>query len=199
MVIKYYINRFAKWLLKKTDAKTSTQLIRDWRINMGLAVNTEFSIRDTSSIHAAVRMIKEELDELLVALKENDLIGAIDAVGDFGFVAEQLLCVLGVTDDLNDDIILEVYRSNMTKLCSNLEDAKETKDFYNKKYADSDDPFEQTFKATYEKYGDYFRVMRSDGKLLKSVKMNHPDFLWILLKSMSDKAMHNGKIQSKND
>jgi len=60
-----------------------------------------------------IRLIREELDELIVAFLSSDIIEVADALADLLYVVNGCACACGL--DM-EEIFSEVHRSNMTKL-----------------------------------------------------------------------------------
>ena len=68
---------------------------------------------DNEVIGLRVALIQEELDELCVAVDENDIVGIADALADILYVTYGAAASFGI--DL-DACFAEVHRSNMSKL-----------------------------------------------------------------------------------
>lgn len=83
----------------------------------------------------------------------------IDALCDIQYVLSGAVLVLGY-QDIFDDAFNEVHRSNMSKMCSNMEEVSKTQELYNNKGVDS----------TFIKKDNGFIVLRKeDNKVLKNV------------------------------
>ncbi len=72
-------------------------------------------------------LIDEEHRELHEAVDKNDFVETVDALADIMYVTLGFFASIGV--DANEAIRL-VHESNMTKLCNNEEEAKETVEWY---------------------------------------------------------------------
>lgn len=72
-------------------------------------------------------LIEEEIKELEEAVEQNNFIEIIDALADILYVTYGAGCSFGINLDTSFDI---VHSSNMTKLCKNENEAKETVEWY---------------------------------------------------------------------
>jgi predicted HAD superfamily Cof-like phosphohydrolase len=116
-------------------------------------------------------LIKEELDELLSAIKNNDIVEAADALADIQYVLSGAILEFGLSDKF-DDLFNEVQRSNMSKACSTIEEAEQTINFYLKK--------DGTKAYWKEKEGKYLVHRTDDDKLLKSINYSPADLKKII-------------------
>jgi len=62
-----------------------------------------------------LQLIQEELTELAEAIEANNIVGALDALGDIDYVVSGAYLTLGL-QDLRLPAVTEIHRSNMTKL-----------------------------------------------------------------------------------
>ncbi|MCR9063077.1 MAG: nucleoside triphosphate pyrophosphohydrolase family protein [Cytophagales bacterium] len=119
-----------------------------------------------------VELISEELKELAEAIKENDLVEVADALCDIQYVLSGAILEFGLGHKFKE-LFEEVQRSNMSKACSNEEEARATVEHYKAKGTNS----------YYKKDGDKFLVYREgDNKTLKSVNYSPADLKGILEK-----------------
>jgi len=91
-----------------------------------------------------------------------DRVEIIDALADIQYVLSGAVLALGFTDSF-DTVFDEVHRSNMTKLCSTIDEAQQTKEWYiTEKGFSADD-------VSIKTNGNKFIVYRvSDNKILKN-------------------------------
>jgi predicted HAD superfamily Cof-like phosphohydrolase len=76
-----------------------------------IADKTEFPSADIREMR--IKLLAEEMDEYLVAEKENDIIGVADALADMTYI----ICGTAVSYGIPLDIVFnEVHKSNMTKI-----------------------------------------------------------------------------------
>ena len=103
-----------------------------------------------------VSLLQEELNELQQAIADNDLVEIADALCDLQYVLSGAVLEFGLGEKF-PALFNEVQRSNMSKACSDQQEADETIAFYKEKG-------EEAFS---EKSGDKINVHRkSDHKVL---------------------------------
>lgn len=110
-------------------------------------------------------LIKEEFEELMKAVEENDEIEERDAIIDMIYVLGGLAVERGYSDLLDDDFNM-VHDNNMSKFCRDEEDARLTVAHYKR----------QNVNCSYEQHGEFYVVKREDGKILKSITWRKPVF-----------------------
>merc|ERR1712178_502674 len=123
-----------------------------------------------------------EVKELADALKAKDMVETIDALGDILYVVYGAGGAFGVNLDQAFDLI---HKSNMTKLCTTEDEAKETVEWYKNNYTpDGKYPYDtQAYRLSPdEKY--YVPFNESTGKILKSVKYSPVKFDSILQQTL---------------
>ena len=103
---------------------TNFSEVKNFMETYGQEVKTKSSFPDEKTIKLRYDLIKEELDELSVAIKERNLIEIADALTDILYVTYGAGHSFGI--DL-DKCFAEVQRSNMSKL------GKDGKPIYNEK------------------------------------------------------------------
>lgn len=143
---------------------TSTNFLHvaQWHMLAGIMPPKPANLDD----QLALKLIEEEVEELKVALANNDKVEVADALGDILFVVYGAAYRYGM--DANK-IFAEVARSNFSKFCLTEQEALDTIATYNKANTDG--------FADCRKEGDYWIVYRvSDGKLLKNNKWSPPNF-----------------------
>ncbi len=118
-------------------------------------------------------LIDEENNELSDAAASEDIVEVADALCDLLYVVNGAFTAYGFKPELVEELFDEVQRSNMSKLCTTLEEANLTAFKYH----------EQTPPVVcYTKEVDgFWTVCRtSDNKVLKSYKWQEPDLKSIL-------------------
>ena len=111
-------------------------------------------------------LIEEELQELREAIENDDLVEVADAFCDIQYVLSGAILEFGLGDKF-DELFSEVQRSNMSKACDTIEEAKATQ----KKYLEKDG-----VESYVRQVGDDFLVYRkSDSKVLKSINYSPAD------------------------
>ena len=117
-------------------------------------------------------LLKEELEELEEAVKNDDLVEAADALCDLQYVLAGAILEFGMGEKFSE-LFTEVQRSNMSKVCRSEEEAQATINHYKTQNQD----------AFYEKKDDFYLVYRkTDNKTLKSINYSAVDLKSILNK-----------------
>ncbi len=118
-----------------------------------------------------VALLTEELKELQEAIENKDIIEVADALCDLQYVLTGAVLEFGLGEKFKL-LFDEVQRSNMSKICHNLEEAEATVQFY-----------EQTkgFDCYIRQESDVWLVYRKDDhKTLKSVNYSPADLKKVL-------------------
>lgn len=82
---------------------------------MGAHEGKEVVIPELSVVDLRVKLIKEEFDELVMALTSGNLVEAVDALMDLQYVLDGTVIALGLHHKQRE-LFDEVQRSNMSKL-----------------------------------------------------------------------------------
>ena len=109
-----------------------------------------------------VSLLKEEVQELADAIKDNDLVEIADALADIQYVLSGAVLEFGMGGCFKS-LFDDVQRSNMSKACKSLEEAEATRAHY-KKTKDTDSYVKQISDDQWLVY------RKGDGKALKSVE-----------------------------
>ena len=118
-----------------------------------------------------VSLIAEELKELEEAIADKDLVAVADALCDIQYVLSGAILEFGLGTQFKA-LFDEVQRSNMSKTCKDMEEAKATRAHYLAK---------DGTESYIEESDGYFLVYRkSDNKTLKSVNYSPADLKSIL-------------------
>ena len=118
-----------------------------------------------------INLMQEELDEIKDCIKNNDLVGILDGLGDLLYVLNGTTLEFGL-GNVFDEAFDEIQRSNMSKACNTEEEALLTVQFY----LDRDGTVSHV-----EKNGEKWMVYRTmDNKVLKSVNYSPADLVKIL-------------------
>ena len=92
------------------------QQVRQFNVTYGKPMSEKPRLPTVSEAKLLVDLIEEELEELKVAIANQDLIEIADAIVDLPYVAAQQGTMLGLPIDA---LLKEVQRSNMSKLDDN--------------------------------------------------------------------------------
>jgi len=123
-------------------------------------------IPSTKRCELRVELIAEELKELEEAIAANDLVEVADALCDIQYVLSGAILEFGMGNNFKA-LFDEVQRSNMSKTCKTLEEAKATQQHYLDK--DGTESFVQ------EADGHFLVYRKGDNKTLKSVNYSPAD------------------------
>lgn len=170
---------------RKLVESDAVRMIKEWRFTFGRPVNDSLTRPDNKAIMFAISMIQEEFKELTDEIfgEENEiseenikadfpLERIADHLGDTSWVTNGMMFLFGLNPTA---VVREIYKSNMSKICENEEDAALTVACY----GDGTHPNKmgEEIEAAYEPIDDKFLVFRvSDKKVLKSIKFKEPDF-----------------------
>lgn len=125
-----------------------------------------------------VSLLQEELNELIEAIEENDLVGIADALSDLQYVLSGAILEFGM-GDIFKTLFDEVQRSNMSKPCKSIEEARATQKYYLEN--------KDTTSYIVEQEGEYLVYRTNDNKVLKSINYSEAD-LRSIIESASDNA-----------
>lgn len=127
-------------------------------------------------------LIFEEMVELATAMgctdKLKDLISkleieettnydkkeTLDALCDISYILSGTILSLGYTD-VFENAFDDVHKSNMSKACNNMTEAKDTISHYKKERG-------EPLKLSIQEKGDKYLVIREDGKVMKNINYN---------------------------
>lgn len=107
-----------------------------------------------------VSLLQEELNELIQAIKDGNIVEIADALCDLQYVLSGAVLEFGLGEKFVQ-LFNEVQRSNMSKACKSQKEALETLLYYKKK-----DGTEGYYKQV---NGMYIVYRTNDDKVLKSV------------------------------
>lgn len=117
-----------------------------------------------------ISLLQEELDELKTAIEQDDLTEVADALCDLQYVLSGAVLEFGLGEKFVE-LFDEVHRSNMSKACSNEQEAQDTLEYYSMRG-------EEVFT---EISGEKINVHRkSDRKVLKNKYYSPADLQEIL-------------------
>ncbi len=124
------------------------------------------TIPDSKRSELRVSLLQEELDELKDAISDNDIVAIADALSDLQYVLSGAILEFGLADNFKR-LFDEVQRSNMSKTCKTLAEAKETQEHYLKT--------KDTESFIEEQEGEYLVYRSADKKVLKSINYSEAD------------------------
>ena len=141
--------------------------VEEFNATMGKPNNYDPIIPEKKEWQFVYDFILEELEEYKHACETGDIVEVLDALCDIAYVSLGNGTMLHGLKDKIWPAYQEVQGSNMSKACSNEEDAQAT---VVKRSAEQKEP------CHYEKVGDYYIVYRTrDRKVMKNVNYYRPD------------------------
>ena len=152
----------------------SLQLVAEFHRTFKHPILSTPSIPNEKRCTLRVALIEEELKELVVAIKEKDIVAIADALSDIQYVLSGAVLEFGLGDKFKD-LFEEVQRSNMSKACNTEDEAKQTVEHYHKK-----DGTECYYKP---EGGKWLVYRKSDNKTIKSINYSPADLESILNKN----------------
>lgn len=145
---------------KRFNEPEAINSVAEFHETFNLPIEQEPCIPSKERCELRINLIEEELKELKDAIEDNDLVEVVDAFCDIQYVLSGAILEFGAGEKFKA-LFDEVQRSNMSKVCSTLDEAKKTQEYY-KREKDTDSHIVQK--------GEQYLVYRnSDGKVLKSV------------------------------
>jgi phosphoribosyl-ATP pyrophosphohydrolase len=125
---------------------------------------------DPKEVEGRMKLIREEMKELEAAVKDKDYVETADALADILYVVYGMGTAIGMNLDTIFDL---VHKSNMSKLCTTEQEAKDTVEWYKNNNTEYDSP-------TYRQTDKYFIVYnKSTGKILKSINYKPVDLTYL--------------------
>jgi predicted HAD superfamily Cof-like phosphohydrolase len=148
--------------------------------------NTQFGVKlhseykpdifksEPNNVEFAMKLIREEVNELEEAVKNNNYIETADALTDILYVVYGMSCRIGL--DM-DNIFNIVHENNMSKLCSTEEEAINSVEYYkeNKDKLGYDSP---NYRLS-EDGKHYVVYNESTKKVLKSINWKPVDLTFL--------------------
>lgn len=116
-----------------------------------------------------ITLLQEELNELKEAINNKDIVEIADALGDIEYVLVGTILEFGLGNQFKKAFD-KIHKSNMSKVCNSLKEAKETIQYYK----------EKEIEVKYVKKNDKYLVYRvSDKKILKSINYKPVDLKFV--------------------
>lgn len=117
-------------------------------------------------------VINNEVNNLWDAADSGTIADFANALGNIQYMLDGLFLVAGL-ENKKDDIIEEIHRSNMSKLCTTEEEAQNTIDQIKN---NTNNTFASQMEYYYAKENEYWKVYRSvDNELVNSMNYAKPN------------------------
>ena len=149
---------------------TNFNKIKQFHLAFGHPVNdthqTKVFDQDPKLVKLRLDLIKEEVQELEEAINQKNFTEVIDALTDILYVTYGAGAAFGIDLDKAYNI---VHESNMSKLCNNEQEAKQTIEEYKMKYKNGDEKYDSPNYKIAPDGLNYVVYNESSGKSLKSI------------------------------
>ena len=147
--------------------------VADFHRTFRLPVEEKPIIPSEKRCKLRVNLLQEELNELKDAIEDKDIIEVADALADLQYVLSGAILEFGLGDKFNA-LFSEVQRSNMSKTCKTMDEARATQEHYK---------VNRGMTSQIEESNGEFLVFRiEDGKVLKSINYSPADLKSIIEK-----------------
>lgn len=147
-------------------------MVRIWLQTIGQQKPDGPVIMDDRTNEFNRRLIKEEVDELLTAMENNDFTEICDGYFDVLWVVTQAAMLNGIK---LEDLLYAGFNSNMSKFCKTRQEAVDTVIAY--ELGKHPNKMGEQIDTRFEQVGDLYVVRRtSDNKVMKSINFKEPDF-----------------------
>ena len=146
-------------------------LVEEFHDAFGHPVQDSPTIPSTDRAKLRIDLLEEELHELKVAIREQNMTGIADALTDLQYVLSGAILEFGLAEAFKP-LFNEVHRSNMSKACSTDEEVRATMNFYRINRGVND------FKIV-NKAGKKI-VRAANDKVLKNIKYSPADLSGVL-------------------
>jgi predicted HAD superfamily Cof-like phosphohydrolase len=93
--------------------RNSYEMVMEFHEALGHPVADSPTLIHENRKDLRIALIKEELEELIAAVEDNDLVAIADALGDLEYVVNGAALEYGIN---LPGVVREIHRSNMTKL-----------------------------------------------------------------------------------
>jgi predicted HAD superfamily Cof-like phosphohydrolase len=134
--------------------------VKEFNTVFGVLKNDE-SLTQQQIINSAMNLIREEVKELEDAISTNNSYEIIDALTDILYVVYGMGLRLDIDLDYTFDL---VHKNNMSKLCSDENEAQKTVQAYK----------ERGINCDYRQAGNFFAVFNTDTKKILKAALWKP-------------------------
>ncbi len=156
------------------EMPNALQDVSEFHETFDAPILSEAQIPSEERCKLRINLLQEELDELSEAISQKNVVEVADALCDLQYVLSGAVLEFGLGDKFAE-LFKEIQRSNMSKVCQNLDIAEKTI----RHYFDKDG-----IESFAEETNHGFIVRRkNDHKILKSVEYSPADLQSILQKS----------------
>ena len=100
------------------ENKTTLQMVKEFHKTFNHPVKGEYDISDKELNKLRLKLLREEVNELELALENGDILATLDALTDIQYVLDGAYLAFGL-QKLKEVAFKEIHRSNMSKLDRN--------------------------------------------------------------------------------
>jgi NTP pyrophosphatase (non-canonical NTP hydrolase) len=158
--------------MKNNNPLPLHSMVTVWLTTIGQQKPTQPEMMSDEVRDFNMKLINEEVTELLTAMKNNDFTETCDGYFDALWVITQAAMLNGI--NINE-LLFAGFNSNMSKFCKTVEEVEDTI----VAYATGKHPSKMGVQIAthYEQVGDLYIIRRnSDNKVMKSINFKEPDF-----------------------
>lgn len=153
-----------------TNFEKVKEFNREFEIDVPEHVQHDLFTKDPKLVRLKIDLITEEVNELVEAVRQNDLVETTDALADILYVVYGAGIAFGV--DMDRAFAL-VHESNMSKLCKTEHEAQQTVAWYKKQFQEKKASYDTPVYKKSACGNRYIVLNESTGKILKSIRY-HP-------------------------
>jgi predicted HAD superfamily Cof-like phosphohydrolase len=154
---------------------TPPEMVREFHEVFGHPTEDKPTLNTKANQKLRCQLIREELYELEEACMNEDIVGIGDALGDILWVTLGGFEVFGMAGDIGNQIMQTIYKSNMSKLCKTVDEAKKFID----ETAEEDGPKYGYEEIDTGKVALYWLYGEKAGKIAKGPHYKEPDLSFI--------------------
>ncbi|NDC54902.1 MAG: hypothetical protein EBZ74_11665 [Planctomycetia bacterium] len=152
---------------------------RFFSLNIPKSPQHDIFEKNPALVKLKMDLIIEEVAELKNAIMEHNFMEVADALGDILYVVYGAAISFGI--DI-EKVFSLIHESNLSKLCSSQEEAEQTVNWYKKKYAKGETPYDTPNYKYCEDISKFVVFNESSGKILKNVNYHPVDLSFLLEK-----------------
>jgi predicted HAD superfamily Cof-like phosphohydrolase len=131
-----------------------------------LVPNSDLFTKNTDLVHECIGNINDSIRDLEQACKDRNVAATTKALVDIRYVNREVASKFNIDLDRAFDL---VHDSNMTKLCTSEQEAKDTVGWYEKEYAEGRTKYDSPTYREADLDGYWAVYNESSGKILKSI------------------------------
>lgn len=167
------MSEYLKLKNRKTNFEKITEFQKAFEMKHFETITKDNIEANPDLIKLRLSLIDEEVSELKEAINNKDIVEMRDAIGDILYVVYGAGQTFGF--DCDSDFAT-IHDSNMSKLCKNEEEAKETVAKYEQDFKDGNSRYDTPYCYYNEQQDVWIVKNKSTGKVLKSINYTPVNF-----------------------